>query len=281
VSATVVRRALFAAAWVAQFVLPSPVHAQSTNLSDLLRDVGAYVEGYLERAQSIVGTEKVVVQPIARDWRVDGNPRTLVYELRLDWAPGSAAEVKRELLTVNGRPPRARSEPICLDTAAITPEALEPFLPEKQNEFVFSDAGRTVVDGQPARVLAFTSREQHPPRATWDLGCGSFDAGAVRGKIWVGATSGEVYRLDSGLTGLREVRVPREQPWADGARNVTFERADTSIRYRPFRFSDPDEVILLPATIESLSLVRNATSLRVRHEYAGYRRFVTGGRILP
>jgi hypothetical protein len=96
----------------------------------------------------------------------------------------------------------------------------------------------------------------------------------------VDVTSAEVRRIDSGLVGQIELRVPRDQPWSDGARNLTFERMDTSIRYHPVRFDDPDETHLLPATIDSLAVIRNATSLRVRHQYTNYRRFVTGGRIV-
>jgi hypothetical protein len=262
------------------FVAPRPLDAQSLDLSRVLREVGAYVETYLTRVQSIVGTEKVIIQPVARDWTPDGMPRTLLYDLRLDWSPGSAAAVKRDLVAVNGRIPKPSDQPKCTDNAALTPEALELLLPVNQREFVFTDAGTARVDGRVARVLAFQTRHHSPPSATWKDGCGIFDPGAVRGRIWVGVESAEVYRLESGLPGLREVRVPRDQPWAERARNITFERLDTSISYRPFRFADPEEVILLPATIESLNVVRNATSLRVRHEYTGYRRFVTGGRIV-
>jgi hypothetical protein len=262
------------------FVAPRSLDAQSPDLTGVLHDVGVYVEGYLTRVQSIVGTEKVVIQPVTRDWTTDGTPRTLIYELRLDWSPGAAAAVKRDLMTVNGRVARPSDQPKCTDNAALTPEALELLLPENQHEFVFTDAGTSRIDGRAARVLAFQTREQRPPRATWKDSCGTFDPGGVRGRVWVGVGSAEVYRIESGLMGLREVRVPNDQPWAESARNITFERLDTSIRYRPFQFADPDEVILLPATVESLSLVRNATSLRVRHEYSGYRRFVTGSRIV-
>ncbi len=60
------------------------------------------------------------------------------------------------------------------------------------------------------------------------------------------------------------------------------ERADTTIDYKKFAFVDPDETILLPSRVESVSFIRNSGVPRVRviRTYTDYRRFLTGGRIL-
>jgi len=46
---------------------------------------------------------------------------------------------------------------------------------------------------------------------------------------------------------------------------------------------DPDETILLPSRVESVTFIRNSAVPRVRmiRTYTDYRRFLTGGRILP
>ena len=64
---------------------------------------------------------------------------------------------------------------------------------------------------------------------------------------------------------------------------MVIERADSSIRYRPVRFSDPDETLQLPASIELMTVWRNATSQRlfITHDVSNYRRFDTRSRILP
>jgi len=265
----------------AALAAPGSADAQSLNLSGVLRDVGVYVERYLSRVQSIVGVEKVTVQPVARDLSSSGFARTLLYELRLDWTPGVPATVVRELVKVNGRVPGPHDEPMCLDTAAITPEPLEFLLPENLERFEFTDSGRATVDGRRVRVLSYRTRTAEPAQATWKDGCGSFEPGRTRGRVWVDAVSAEVRRIESGLIGQVDVRVPREQPWSAGSRDVTFERVDTSIQYRAVHFESPDETVLMPATIESLTMVRNAASYRVRHEYSNYRRFETGARIVP
>ena len=261
-------------------VAPRPADAQTTPLSEVLRDVGMYVEGYFSRVQHVIGVEKVTVQPVSRDLKNDGRTRNLVYELRLDWTPGAPADVRRELVRVDGRPSRPRDEAKCMDTAAITPEPLEFLLPENQGRYVFADTGSRTMDGRPVRTVSFRSRAAQRAKTSWKNGCGSLDPGRVNGRIWIDVSSNEVRRVDSGFVGRLEIRVPRDQPWTDTERDLTFERMDTSIRYRAVRFDDPDETFLLPATIDSLTLIRNATSFRVRHEYSGYRRFVTGGRIV-
>ena len=64
---------------------------------------------------------------------------------------------------------------------------------------------------------------------------------------------------------------------------MTIERADSSIRYRRVPFSDPDETLLFPATIDTTTIVRNSGSPRTRisQSFGNYRRFVTGSRIVP
>jgi hypothetical protein len=47
-------------------------------------------------------------------------------------------------------------------------------------------------------------------------------------------------------------------------------------------FSDPDETLLLPSSIETLSIVRNGGTPRMRttQTFSGYKRFVTNSRIV-
>ena len=46
---------------------------------------------------------------------------------------------------------------------------------------------------------------------------------------------------------------------------------------------DPDELLLLPARVESVTFIRNSAVPRVRvtRTFTDYRRFLTGGRVLP
>jgi hypothetical protein len=62
---------------------------------------------------------------------------------------------------------------------------------------------------------------------------------------------------------------------------VTIMREDTTIRYRTVSFSDPDETLLLPESIESVSIVSGGLqSTRRSQTYADYKRFVGDSRIV-
>ena len=87
-------------------------------------------------------------------------------------------------------------------------------------------------------------------------------------------------RLDEQLTTQFEYRVPRERWGFAGPMVWVVERADSSVRYRPVAFHDPEETVLLPDTIESLTVFRNAQSYRISQTFSGYKRFITAGRIV-
>jgi hypothetical protein len=58
-------------------------------------------------------------------------------------------------------------------------------------------------------------------------------------------------------------------------------REDTTIRYRTVSFSDPDETLLLPESIESLSVLSGGLQSTRRNQiYSGYRRFIGDSRVL-
>jgi hypothetical protein len=88
-----------------------------------------------------------------------------------------------------------------------------------------------------------------------------------------------VLRIDEGATGPVEVRALRQQQRAGLAPALVFERWNVSIRYRAVTFSDPDETIMLPASIDAISMARSNGTRRTQ-TYSNYRRFVTGGRMI-
>jgi hypothetical protein len=78
--------------------------------------VGERVEEYYARAQSIMCEETVRIEPLGPDLLSNGDHvRELIYELRVAWDAATTAgidgkppeaTVLRQLLTVDGRPPR-------------------------------------------------------------------------------------------------------------------------------------------------------------------------------
>ena len=264
------------------------VLGQSITADTSVARVGDYVERYYARAQSIIVDENVTIQPLGPDLRYDGFARKLTYELRVEWNPDadnddSPAKVTRQLIAVNGRPPKPNQEPECLDPRSTSPEPLAFLLAERREKFVFKAAGLGRVGVRDAVMIDYRSVKPEDPKVEWKKECVSIDLpGRARGRIWADPETSEILRLDEGSIGLVDIAVPRAQQRTGGSTFMTIERADSSIRYRRVLFTDPDETLVLPASIDTTTIVRNSGSPRTRisQTFSNYRRFVTGSRIV-
>jgi hypothetical protein len=283
-------RAAQLAVLVSAALLPARgVEGQAVSPEGAVSRVGDYVERYYARAQNIVVEESVAIQPLGLDLRNDGFARRLTYELRVEWNPDaddddSPARVTRQLLAINGRPPKPGQEPECLDPRSTSPEPMAFLLPDRRDKFVFKAAGLGRVGDRTAVMIDYRSVRPEEPKVEWKKECVSIDLpGRARGRIWADPQTFEILRLDEGIIGLVDIAVPHQQQRNGGSTSMTIERADSSIRYRRVPFTDPDETILLPSSIETITIVRNSGSPRVRisQTFGNYRRFVTGSRIVP
>jgi hypothetical protein len=261
---------------------------QSVSPDTSVARVGDYVERYYARAQSIVVDENVIIQSLGPDLRTEGFARRLTYELRVEWSPDAdddvPAKVTRQLLAINGRPPKPGQEPECLDPRNTSPEPLAFLLPDRREKFIFKAAGLGRVDGRPAMMIDYRSVRPETPKVEWRKECVSIDLpGRARGRIWADPETAEILRLDEGVIGLVDIAVPVQQQRMGGSPYMTIERADSSIKYRRVPFTDPDETLVLPSSIDTTTIVRNSGSPRVRisQTFGNYRRFVTGSRIVP
>jgi len=280
---------VYGALFVGCLVLSArPAAGQAVAAGETVSRIGDYVEQYYARAQSVVAEESVSIQPLGRDLGFDGFARRLTYELRVEWNPEATgddppATVTRQLLTVNGKPPGARQEPECLDPRGVSPEPLAFLLPDRRHKFTFTAAGLGRVDGRTAIMVDYRSVRAEAPTVEWDEECASIDLpGRSRGRVWADPESAEILRFDEQLTGMVDIAVPWKQQRRGAPTHMTIERADTSIRYRRVSFTDPDETLLLPASIDTLTVIRNSGSPRTRisQTFSNYRRFVTGTRIV-
>ncbi|MQA31327.1 MAG: hypothetical protein GEU82_16080 [Luteitalea sp.] len=259
------------------------------DVTALLARVAESVTRYYARAQSIMCIETVRLQALGHDFLSDGSPsRRLDYELRVAWDPSASgrapeASVHRELLKVNGREPRPKDEPECTDPKPVSPEPLAMFLPEGQKDYVFTMAGRARVGGRAALTLDYKSREAGEAKVSWRKDCFTVDLpGRSRGRVWIDVETSEVLRLDEHLVGMFDYTIPREHQRAGGPLSFTIERVDSSIVYKPVVFDNPEERVMLPASINTLSIVRNSGVPRLRRTqvFSNYRRFITGGRVV-
>lgn len=264
----------------------------SVDLAALLERVGSAVERYYARAQSIICVETVRIQSLGFDLIPDTSAsRQLTYELRVAWADAENGQtpdavVQRELLKIGSRAPRPKDKPECLDPSAVSPDTLEMLLPSKQSDYAFTAAGSTRFKGRDAWLVDYKARQNGPVSATAHEDredCWKIDMpGHTKGRIWIDAQSDEVLRLDEHLNGFVDVTLPADRKRARGPQPVVFERLDSSVVFGAITFADPDETLTLPISVDSLTVVRNAGTPRVRRtqRFTNYRRFITGGRIV-
>jgi hypothetical protein len=276
---------------VAAIALAAPA-AQSPGGSSAgdgtLERVTRYVEQYYSRAQSLMAEETVTLQHLRADLVPDGRLRRLVYELRVEWTPGidgaeARATVVRQLLRIGSRPARPNDKPECLDPRATSPEPLAFLLREQRDKFRFNTLGRGRVGRREALMLGYQPSLERPPVVTGDKTCITMDLpGRSRGRVWVDPDSDAILRLDESLVGPTDVPIPRALQSNGGSLYITVDRSDTTTLYQPVVFNDPEETLMLPSRIDSVSVIRasGVQRLRLTQEFRNYRRFLTETRIV-
>ena len=264
----------------------SPLHSTRDGTLDR---VTRYVEQYYNRAQSLMAEETVTLQHLRPDLAPDGRIRRLVYELRVEWTPAadggeSRASVVRQLLRVGSRPARPSDKPECLDPRATSPEPLAFLLREQRDKFTFNARGSSRIGRREAMMLEYAPSSERPPVVTGDKTCISMDLpGRSRGRVWVDPNTDAILRLDEFLVGPTDVPIPRALQSPGGSLYITVDRSDTTTQYQPIVFNDPEETLMLPSRIDSVSVIRasGVQRLRVTQEFRNYRRFLTDSRIVP
>ena len=127
----------------------APVAAQRAGEGEVeavLQRIQASVKRFYSRALHVMADVRVRVRPMARDFRSTGRRRSLLYEMRVEWAGTNAAApepvVMRTLLEANGRPAAPEDEPECADPEPFSEEPLAIFLPAQREDYVFTWSGR-------------------------------------------------------------------------------------------------------------------------------------------
>ena len=261
----------------------------------LLQHAGERVEQFFLRAQSLVCLEVVRMQPLSHGLSSDGFGRTVESELRVSWQPGGdgvpslEAQTLRQVLRVNGHPPRARDDNNCTtpEQQSQEPQPLSLLLPSERWRYQFKLTDRTRQDGREAFVVEYRESAKATVSSRLVEGrddCVSFDVdGGMRGRIWIDVETFDVLRLDSNLAGFIDVPLPRPvRRRPNAALSWTLERWDTSIRFRRVAFANPDETLVLPVSMSSLRITRGSGTPRLRTttDYVKYQRFLTGGRVV-
>jgi hypothetical protein len=91
-----------------------------------------------------------------------------------------------------------------------------------------------------------------------------------------------VLRVDDRLVGTFRFDVPRGHVRRGAASDMVIERAESSTRYRRVMFRDPEESLMLPSAIDTVTVIRGNGRQRIRisQRFSDHRRFLTDGRLI-
>lgn len=268
--------ALGAAVWAAPQDGPADFSAILIRISDR-------VEAYYSRARSILCTETVRLQPLGYTLSPEGHPRELVYELRVSWdrpeQTGLAPEanVLRQLRSVDGRPPRPRDKPGCMDPKPVSLDPLMFLRAERQNRYKFTYAGKGRTSGQSALMIDYKPAGSPPPDIKWSGDCVTIDLpDRTTGRVWIDASTHDVLRLDEHVEGPFELPIPPPSRHLPGLKALTVDRSDSSIRYKRVTFRNPDETVLLPESIDTVQIIQGSAEprMRISQRFSNYQRFM-------
>ena len=285
----VIASAAVCACWV------STAPQAPSDIEALIAHVGERVAEYYRRIQRLICVEKSVVQPIQTNGSPDGFARTVESDLRVEFeaADGDTlldATVIRDTRRINGRAPRERDKKDrsgCTDPNPFSPEPLGFLLPGHRGDYRFTLRRVGKEKGRAVLIVDFVSTNRKSKAELVEDERGHDDCFdwkgpiATSGRVWVDEQTHEVVRVDRRLSGPVDIRVPsRLQRRYNLPAWVVLERDDQTLRYKPINFTDPDEVLLLPESIESMTVVQSGLqSTRRSEKFSNYRRFLTGSRI--
>ena len=258
---------------------PAAQHAAAP--AELLERVGRYVETYFATAGTILTRETIRIQAVDGNLAPREDARILVYELRIESAPGNLLpRMTRERMRAAGHVTPIPSETECFDPPDASIEPLAMLLPGRQKEFTFAlrgDSGGRIVE------LEYLPALRKAPTVAWDGKCGRIDVnGSTRGRIRIEAATGTVLRVTERLDKPFSFVSPWNVFSSRGAISQTLDRFESSIEYEAVRFRDPEETLVLPKSARTVTVIHNGGVPRLvtLQSFDNYRRFMTGGRVV-
>jgi hypothetical protein len=263
-------------------------------LEEILNRISARVAEFYQRGKDVICIETSAVQAVSLSNAAEGFMRTVESELHVETGGGDApdeATVVRTIRKVNGRVPRANAKKDrdgCTDPNPLSPEPLAFLLPGHRAEYKFRMAGVGKERDRPVVMIDFVSVHRRRTPELFEDPNGHDDCFdwtgplASRGRVWADTVTYDVIRAEQGIPGPVDIVVPpliqrryRLPNW------VTLVRDDVTTRYKTVAFTNPDETLLLPESIDSFTqFTGGLQSMRRRQTFSGYKRFVTEGRMI-
>ncbi len=116
-----------------------------------------------------------------------------------------------------------------------------------------------------------------PPGASADHdgrgSCFNAEGGGHQGRLWFDPVTFDIRQVDVRLVKA----VPGSMPTGYFGLHpaIRVERWEATHRFSRVNFSQPDEAVLLPESVDTLSVFRGAPSLRITQKLSNFRRFLS------
>lgn len=265
-------------------------------IKDLMARAGERVRNYQEAMFSIAFTEAIRQQELKADSASKGRPRELVYEsLVLTPLPSQSPKaafplVTRTLKSVDGKRAEKQSLPRRSKCVDINPrpayaDPLTFLLPEHQKNFTFSYEGEGDFEGRRVVFVGVASPAPTTPLEIKTEGtCFSLSRSPHRtGRLWIDTETHDVLQLEWRLAEEFEAKTPTKVVRKgiffvfSPSRKISYERMETTIRFRTVKFENPEQTLLLPVSSESVWVIKGAriAGYSTTTSFTNYKRFIT------
>ena len=252
----------------------APVQSE---LAAVLNGLAARTQQYYDRFISIICTETVRSQDLKFTLAPIGKPRVTVFELSVSRNAEPRHEddfrVGRTLLSMNGKAARKNQEPGCTDPKTGSPEPLGFLLARNQPRYRFALDGPASGGRAGTRALSFVQWPPDRVKVTWSGSCFNADGGGEEGRVWFDPATFDVLQLDLKLS--NPINVPMPAGLMGVQARIRVERWEMTVHFERVPFEKPDEIVLLPESIETLAVIRGAASLRSTQTLTNFRRFLS------
>jgi hypothetical protein len=252
----------------------------ASDLAPILAGLAQRTQQYYDRFVSIICTETVRTQNLRLNLAPSGPPRTTVHELSVsrDSSEKRTHEfrVERTLQSVNGRPARKNQQSECTDQKTGTPEPLAFLLASNQTRYRFAIADAR---GGPrgTHAIDFVETPPEPVRVRWEGNCFEAEGGGQQGRVWFDPQTYDIFQVDLRLS--KPFFIPLPDGFFGVRPAIRVEKSEMILRLSRVTFQQPDEEVMLPASIETLHVLRGVPSMRINQTLHNYRRFLTKSEI--
>ena len=114
-------------------------------------------------------------------------------------------------------------------------------------------------------------------RVKWEGSCFEAEGGGHQGRVWFDPETYDIFQVDVRLS--KPFHIPLPDGFFGIRPAIRVEKSEMALRFSRVAFQQPDEALMLPASIETLHVLRGVPSMRINQTLANYRRFLTRSEI--